>query len=83
MSEAYAPNTTRYPGNICRRLPSTATKEEIAERHRNKMEWKADERERAYARRRKPQVFANLSRRHPDSGCTPKEHARRKAEGRS
>jgi hypothetical protein len=56
------------------------TRAERAEKYANKMLWKAGERMRRYDGRRVHRALANLSRNHPDYGCTPAEHEHRKAE---
>lgn len=68
----------RNPTNPCYLLPSTATKADRLAAHRYDM----DDKKRRRSPRdsgRKINVRANLSRNHPDYGCTPAEHAHRKA----
>jgi hypothetical protein len=62
---------------ICKRLPATASRDEIARKHFAKMERKA--KQNGQRSGFFPRVPANLSVRHPDHGCTPAEHEKRKA----
>jgi hypothetical protein len=64
----------------CKRLGNTATKKELAEAHRIKMEMKIlmNEHNRKQLIDNPEWIYANISKHHEHYGDTPKEHEKRK-----